>query len=94
MLARQIIILSFGATVFLAPGCGREESRDALTGPAVRAAKEVARGVEPGTIQLTAFSAYDTGDLTRISHRALNGQVAGRCDRAAAAKRGNRAGGR
>jgi len=32
--------------------------------------------------------------LARISHRALNGQVAGRCDRAAAAKRGNRAVGR
>jgi len=70
-MSKQIIILIAAGLVFLSSGCGKEEGADVFTGPAVRAAREAARDVEPGTMQLTAFSAYDTGDLTGLEGRSF-----------------------
>ncbi len=50
-------------------GFGRSELRDVFTGPAVKAAIEAAKGVAPGSMELTAFSAFDTGDLIGIEGR-------------------------
>ena len=73
-MSKQVFILFFTlltGLVFLSSGCGKEERADVFTGPAVRAAREAARDIEPGTIQLTAFSAYDTGDLTGLEGRSF-----------------------
>ncbi len=50
-------------------GCGEPEPRDVFTGPAVKAAMEAAENVAPGRMEVTAFTAHDTGHLIGIEGR-------------------------
>ena len=45
--------------------------RDVFTGPATRAAIEAAKSVRPGRMELTAFTAHDTGDLIGLEGRSF-----------------------